>query len=272
MSDIANKPLRSYLFVPGNRRERFDKAMSSGADAVILDLEDAVAPEDKDAARQAIAAWLSPQRPVLVRVNAAGTPWYEQDAQLGTLRGVAGIVLPKAGSAADVSDLVSRTKSGMPVYPLIETAKGMWNALDIASAPSVHQLMFGTLDFCADMGMEPDGEELNPFRGRLTMISRVAGIRAPIDGVTPSIDDEALLKAETIKGKRWGFAGKLCIHPRQVATVNGCYAPSDTELAWARRVLVAFANANGAAVAVDGKMVDRPVVSRAQSIVDAART
>jgi citrate lyase subunit beta/citryl-CoA lyase len=259
------------LFVSGSQLARFSKALDSGADAVILDLEDAVPPEEKDHARQQVAAWLAAERPVLIRVNANGTPWFEQDTQLGKLRGVAGIVLPKAESAADVVALVSRTRSRIPVFPLIESAKGMWNALEIAKAPFVEQLLFGTLDFCADMGMEPDGDELNHFRGNLVMISRVAGIRAPIDGVTPTIGDEALLQADTVRGKRWGFAGKLCIHPKQVPTINRCYAPCESELSWARRVLDAFADAKGAAVAVDGKMVDRPVVLRAQSIVDGVR-
>ncbi|MBN3754474.1 CoA ester lyase [Paraburkholderia sp. Tr-20389] len=267
-----SKPYRSFLFVPGSRPERFEKALHSGADAVILDLEDAVAPEDKEGARQTIAAWLAPERAILVRINPASTPWYEQDAQLGKLRGVAGIVLPKAESARDVTDLISRIKRQVPVYPLIESAKGMWNALEIARAPCVHQLMFGTLDFGADMNMETDGDSLDTFRAQLTMISRVADIHAPIDGVTPSIDDAELLQAETIKAKRFGFAGKLCIHPRQVSIVNRTFAPGESELAWARRVLHAFGSANGAAVAVDGKMVDRPVILKAQSILDADRS
>jgi len=262
---------RSFLFVPGNRPERFAKALDSGADAIIIDLEDAVAPASKDEARDAVAAWLSPERHVLIRVNARDTPWFERDAQLGKLRGVAGIVLPKAESAADIVALVSRTKSRMPVFPLIESAKGMFNALEIAKAPYVHQLMFGTLDFCADMNMVTDDDVLDPFRANLAMISRVAGIGGPIDGVTPAIDDEYALKNETLNGKRRGFGGKLCIHPKQVRTVNACYAPSESELAWAKRILDAFSNANGAAIAVDGKMVDRPVVLRAQTILEGAR-
>ncbi|SPB13542.1 aldolase [Caballeronia novacaledonica] len=262
---------RSFLFVPGNRPERFAKALDSGADAIIIDLEDAVAPASKDEARDAIAAWLSPERPVLIRVNACDTPWFDRDAQLGKLRGVAGIVLPKAEKAADIIALVSRTKSTMPVFPLIESAQGMFNALEIAKAPCVHRLMFGTLDFCADMNMATDDDVLDPFRANLAMISRVAGIGAPIDGVTPAIDDEDVLKNETLNGKRRGFSGKLCIHPKQVRTINACYAPSDAELAWAKRVLDAFSNANGAAIAVDGKMVDRPVVLRAQSIIESVR-
>lgn len=271
MLETHNPPYRSFLFVPGSRPERFEKALSSGADAVIFDLEDAVAPGDKDAARQAIADWLAPERPVLIRINPAGTPWYEQDAELGKLCGVAGIVLPKAESPHDVTDLIARIKRKLPVYPLIESAQGMWNALELAKAPCVRQLMFGTLDFCADMNMETEPDGLETFRTRLTMISRVAGIRAPVDGVTPSIDNAGVLKAETIRAKRLGFAGKLCIHPAQISTVNDCFTPSEAELAWAARVLDAFERANGAAVAVDGKMVDRPVFLKAQNLLDGRR-
>ena len=268
MSQSDVRQHRSFLFVPGNRPERFEKAMKSGADVVILDLEDAVAPQHKQMARDAVAAWLAPDRPVLIRVNAKGTPEYEKDVQLAKLRGVAGIVLPKAESALDIIDLVGRARRRVSVYPLIETAKGIWNALEIAEAPFVCQLMFGTLDFCADVGMEPNGSELDQFRGQLSVISRVAGIRAPIDGVTQSIDDEEVLSAESTKGKRWGFGGKLCIHPKQIPVVNRCFGPSEAEFAWARRVCNAFEDADGAAVAVDGKMVDRPVFLRAQSILD----
>lgn len=264
MSQSVERLHRSFLFVPGTRVERFDKALSSGADAVIVDLEDAVAPEDKDRAREAVAAWVSPERPVLIRINAVGTQWFEQDAALCRLRGIAGVVLPKAERGADVSRLVSLAGDAMPVYPLIESAQGMWNAMEVAKAPSVRQLMFGTLDFCADMGMASDGDELNTFRAELVMISRVAGIAAPVDGVTAAVDDANLLEADTLRAKRWGFAGKLCIHPRQVSTVNAGFSPSEADVAWALKVLDAFDRANGAAVAVDGEMVDLPVVLRAR--------
>jgi citrate lyase subunit beta / citryl-CoA lyase len=267
---MSSQPLyRSFLFVPGDRPERFEKALQSGSDVIILDLEDAVAPEKKNEARRAVETWLTPDRSVLVRVNPPGTSWFEDDAKLCRQRGIAGIVLPKAESASDIVELVSRTKSKMPVYPLIESAKGIFNAMEVARAPFVRQLMFGTLDFCADLGLASDGGELDHFRADLAVVSKVAGIAAPIDGVTPAIGDDDVLRSDTLKSKRWGFAGKLCIHPRQVAIINEGFAPSEGELAWARRVIEAFATAAGAAVAVDGKMVDRPVVQRAQSILDA---
>lgn len=259
---------RSLLFVPGNMPERFDKALASGADAVIIDLEDAVAPEDKDEARRAIADYATHKRRVLVRVNAKGTPWFEQDAVLCRAPGVRGIVLPKTESASDVTDLISRIKAKKPVHPLIESAQGMWNALQIAKAPFVQQLMFGTLDFMVDMNMDLENDELNTYRAQLTAVSRIANIRAPIDGVTADINDVDCLARNTLNGKRWGFAGKLCIHPSQIATVNQCYTPTEADIERARRILEAFRLSNGGAVSVDGKMVDRPVVLRAQSLVD----
>ena len=257
---------QSYLFVPGNQPDRFDKALASGADAVIVDLEDAVEPDAKPAARDAIAQWVSPERPVLVRINARHTPWFEVDAALGALKGVAGIVLPKAERADDVCAVVALARRRVPVYPLIESAHGMWNALDVAKAPCVERLMFGTLDFIADMGMSDDGVSLNHFRSQLALISRVAGIGSPVDGVTPDINDGERIRRDAINGKQLGFGAKLCIHPKQIAFVHTCFRPSDEEAGWARRVLDAMRDANGGVVTVDGKMVDRPVLLRAQRI------
>jgi citrate lyase subunit beta/citryl-CoA lyase len=271
MSHFSQPQHRSFLFVPGSHPDRFSKALGSGADAVIVDLEDAVATDAKAEARRAVAEWASPERAVFVRVNARNTPWFGEDAQLSRLRGVTGLILPKAEAASDVVALLSVTRTKIPVFPLIETAQGMWNALEIAKAPFVQQLMFGTLDFIADMGMASDGYELDTFRAQLVMISRIAGIQPPVDGVTTSIDDADRLTAETTKGKRWGFGGKLCIHPKQVSIVNACYTPSESEVAWAQRVLDESGKANGAAVSIDGKMVDRPVVLQAQRVMYLAR-
>ncbi|SDV47220.1 HpcH/HpaI aldolase/citrate lyase family protein [Chitinasiproducens palmae] len=258
------------LFVPADRPERFEKALASGADAVILDLEDAVAPDRKPYARQRLIDWLGPGHSVLVRINAPGTPWFGDDVRLGRMPGVAGIVLPKADSRADVLAVVRQVADGLAVYPLIESAKGMRNVQQIAAAPSVRQLVFGSIDFCADLRMDLRNHELNQFRAQLALASRVAGIEPPIDGVTTAIDQDDLVRVETVEARRWGFAGKLCIHPRQVAVVNQAFLPNQAERDWAARVIAAFAAAHGAAVAVDGKMVDRPVVQRAQAILDAA--
>lgn len=258
---------QSFLFVPGSRPERFERALESGADAVIIDLEDAVEPAAKDAARENIANWVSRRHPVLVRINGRATPWFEADAKLGALDGVAGIVLPKAEHGTDVSATVALARRRVPVFPLIESALGMWNAMDVARAPFVKRLMFGTLDFIAEMGMPDDGEPLNHYRSQLALISRVAGIDAPVDGVTPDIQDLARIEADALNGKRLGFGAKLCIHPKQIDAVHRCYRPSEAELAWAARVAQAAREAQAGAITVDGKMVDRPVILRAQQLL-----
>ncbi|MBN3786626.1 CoA ester lyase [Burkholderia sp. Ac-20353] len=266
MNHTAISP-QSYLFVPGSRPDRFDSALSSGADAVIVDLEDAVESAAKTAARETVAAWVSRRHQVLVRINGRGTPWFEEDAKLAALASVAGIVIPKAEGLDDIVAVVSQAKRKIPIYPLIETAQGMWSAMEIAKAPCVERLMFGTLDFIAEMGTDDDRDALNPYRTQLALVSRVAGIQQPVDGVTPDIKDDSRLAADARNGKQHGFGAKLCIHPRQIATVHACYGPSERDLDWAKRVMDAVARSEQGALTVDGKMVDRPVVLRAQRIL-----
>lgn len=266
MSAAAPMP-RSYLFVPGNRPERFDKACAAGADAVIVDLEDAVPFADKAAAREAVAAWLSPGKPVLVRINGADTAWFADDLALCRMPGVAGVVLPKAEQAGDIARL--RAAGATAVFPLIESATGIDHLRAIASARGVQRLMFGSIDFQLDLGIPGEREELLFFRSQLVLASRLAGIAAPVDGVSTALDDAERLADDARHARQMGFGAKLCIHPKQVQAVNGCFTPGAHELAWAGRVLEAAALANGAAVALDGKMIDRPVILRAQAIVDA---
>ena len=264
----------SYLFVPGNRPERFAKACAAGADVVIVDLEDAVPASEKGMARNHVAAWLTPAQPVLIRINSAETVWFEDDLALCRLPGVAGIVLPKAEG---VDALMRVQQAGAhQLLPLIESAQGFAQLSAIAQCPAVQRLLFGTIDFKLDMGIEGDAEELLYFRSQLVLTSRIAGIQAPVDGVTTALHDTALLSSETLRARRLGFGGKLCIHPAQVATVNQCFAPSQQDVTWALRILATVAavavdgGADGAAVAVDGNMVDRPVILKAQQIVKAA--
>ncbi|WP_175817923.1 HpcH/HpaI aldolase/citrate lyase family protein [Burkholderia diffusa] len=271
MSLHRSSPFQSLLFVPGDRPERFEKALNSGADVVIVDLEDAVSPSAKERARSIIASWVSPEKPILVRINARGTPWFSEDVKLRNLRGIAGIVLPKAETGGDIEAVFGGSSGRIPVYPLIETGAGLCNAREVAAAPYVQQLLFGTLDFIADMGIEGDAEELNPYRAALALASRVSGIEPPIDGVTPAIDDINRLTTDALNGRRLGFGGKLCIHPKQVPIVNQCYRPSEADLEWARRILDAAERADGSVLVLDGKMVDRPVVLKAQRILAAAR-
>ncbi len=262
----------SYLFVPGNRPERFDKALAAGADCVIVDLEDAVPPTEKELARAAVIGWLASRaadaKPVAVRINSGDSVWFTDDLALCQLPGVASVVLPKAADPGDVSRVMS--SGARSVLALIESAQGIANATLIAGLPGVERLMFGHIDFSVDLGIEGDERELDYFRSQLVLASRLAGIAAPVDGVTTALDDDVVLRADTLRGKRFGFGGKLCIHPKQLAAVHASYMPTDADIAWATRVLDAAAAAYGAAVAVDGKMVDLPVMIRAERILQQA--
>ncbi|MFP7571805.1 HpcH/HpaI aldolase/citrate lyase family protein [Marivita sp. S2033] len=254
---------RSLLFVPATRPDRFAKAAASGADAVILDLEDAVADAEKDQARTALR-WSEAGVPCFVRVNALGTPWH--DADLAAVRDlpIAGIMLPKSEEPDEVARIASGL-GGRNLIALIETAKGLANARAIAALEGVDRLAFGSVDFCSDMGCAHERDILLPARFELVLASRLAGIGAPIDGVTVRLDDEAEIASDARHARDLGFGGKLCIHPKQIACVKEAFAPSDAEIDWANRVL---ASGDGA-VSVDGAMVDAPVRARARSILAA---
>ncbi len=260
--------LRSLLFVPGARPDRFDKAAAAGADAIVMDLEDAVAPTDKASARENIRHWLTPERRAVIRINAADTEWFSDDLSLAALPGVVAVMLPKAER---VEDIVTVMQAGAArLLPLIETAAGLAAAMQIASAPGVQCLAFGSIDFQVDLGMrEATEDDLIVFRSQLILASRLAGIAAPIDGVTTSIDDTERLRIDVARARRLGFGGKLCIHPRQVAEVHRGFAPDAAAVVWARRVVAAAAD--GAVVTVDGKMVDKPVLLRAEAILREAQ-
>lgn len=258
----------SWLFVPGNRSDRFQRALDAGAHRVIIDLEDAVAPSEKSKARTELAAWLaSNSAKVAVRLNSADSEWFEDDVAVASAAAVATIVLPKAEDPAVVARLAS-LRTNLTVVPLIESAIGFREVRALAAVPGVERLAFGHIDFQVDMGMR-DAEEadLVAFRSEIVLATRLAGIKAPLDGVTVSIDDPERLDADVRRARRLGFGGKLCIHPKQVEIVRAGFAPTEQELTWARRVLAAASEANGAAIAVDGKMVDKPVMLRAEAIL-----
>jgi len=256
---------RSYLFVPANRPDRYAKACATRAHAIIVDLEDAVPSHDKDSARTSLAEWLPhAPRPVLVRVNAADSEWFEGDLQICAGNNVAGLLLPKCERIDDLRRIADAC-ADVPIHPLIETARGLWNALSVAQAPGVRSVLFGSLDFQLDVGTSDD--ELLYARSQLVVVSRVAGIEAPIDGVTQAIDDAELLRRHARRSRELGFGGKACIHPRQVDIVNDCFAPTADDVRWAEAVVTAFAKASGSAVLVDGRMVDRPVLLKAQAIL-----
>ena len=274
-----NAPLpRTYLFVPGNRPERFEKAHAAGADAVILDLEDAVQPDEKPAARAAVLAAVlggasgsAPGR-TWVRINGSDTSWFNDDiAALVAHPRVAGIVLPKAETREQIEIVLAHAHPGLSLLPIVETARGFANLAALCTAPRVARIVFGTLDFQLDLGIDGDNEELHLFRSQIVLSSRLAGIGAPVDGVSTTITDMEQIEADARRGRRFGFGGKLCIHPKQIDAIHRAYAWSEAEQAWAIRVLAAVEVSNGAAVAVDGKMVDMPVILKARRIMGATR-
>lgn len=265
------KPDRSWLFCPADRPERFDRALASGADRVVLDLEDAVLPEAKVGARASLAAWLNRAAPrsAVVRVNAVGTPWHDEDVvALADRPGLAGIMLPKAENAEVLAGLRMRLARDAILVALVESLRGFASVRHLANVQGVQRLAFGSVDFCLEAGIKGYGEELNGIRTQLVVESALAGIGAPIEGVTVALKDTAQLTEDIDRAQRFGFAGKLCIHPTQVELVNRGFLPSEAEVEWARRVVAACATGGGAIV-IDGKLVDRPVRLRAEAILTA---
>ena len=252
----------TYLFVPGDRPERFDKAANAGAGAIVLDLEDAVLPDAKPRARDAIGEWLSGHGEhasrVVVRINDEADLPFVARARVQT------VMLPKAESAAAVRNVVL---AGAKVIALIETARGVRAMDEIAEAQGVVRLAFGTIDYAVDIDVAGDERALLYPASRMVIASRCAGLPAPVAGVTPAIDDEAQLRRDVAWERSVGFGAKLVIHPRQVGVVHEAMRPSDEEVAWARRVVAATQAAQGA-VQVDGRMVDKPVIRKAQAILE----
>ncbi|UWU75807.1 CoA ester lyase [Bradyrhizobium huanghuaihaiense] len=256
------------LFVPANRPERFRKAATSGADAIILDLEDAVPPEAKQEARRFLhlCRGLS-DHPVLVRVNGMGTAWHGDDVALVSSLPVDGVILPKAEIGKPLLRLAADLRRRLPIIALIETARGLRYAFEIAAFPGIARLAFGSIDYCAELGCSHTREALLSARSSLVLASRLAGKPPPLDGVTTSVDDADLAREDARYARDLGFGGKLAIHPHQIEPICSGFRPDDREIAWAHKVL----RAGEGAVAVDGAMVDAPVRSRARSILARAQ-
>jgi citrate lyase subunit beta / citryl-CoA lyase len=268
---------RSFLFVPANRPERFLKAISSGADAVILDLEDSVPMASKSLARSVLlsnwSALCGKSCSIVIRINSPETEWGQQDlVELKDLPGLSGLMVPKCESAATLK-LVTTIRPGIPTLPIIESAAGYLALPEIAKAPLVNRLVVGHIDFLADTGMacSDDQRELDSLRFQVAMCSRIANLAPAVDGVTVSVDDEALIRADTERSLRFGFGAKLCIHPKQVPVVHATLAPTSSQIEWAQRVLTANTTSQGSAVQLDGKMVDLPVVLQAHRLLARVR-
>ena len=265
---------RSLLFVPASRPDRFAKALESRADCIILDLEDAVPPQGKAAARDAIANGLEQFAPSelarrLVRINAHGTPWHADDLRLLAVwvrRGLAGVMVAKAEATAALDAAGGVLGEDAKLVPLIESLQGLDAVHLLARVPRVVRLAFGHIDFQLDLGMRCSSEEgeLAPVRLQLVAASRRAQLAPPIDGVTTDARNVARVTGDAQRAGAFGFTGKLCIHPDQVGPVHDALSASPAELDWARRVLEAAQAHEGRAFSLDGRMVDLPVVRLAE--------
>ena len=260
----------AFLFVPGTRPERFTKALDSGADSVIIDLEDAVAAEDKQTARNAIrTAWptfnTEQKKRLIIRSNSPGSQFYAADLILAQELDLPCILIPKSESLDQING-AAQILPNTAIIPMIETAIGLDRINDIATAEQVLRLALGNLDLQVDLGMVCDSQEseLQTARFQIVLASRLAQIAPPIDGVTPSTDDIERITNDAERAKRIGFGGKLCIHPKQVPLVKAAFLPSTEEISWAFRVIEADKASKGGAVKLDGRMIDHPVVLLAQ--------
>ncbi|QNP47513.1 HpcH/HpaI aldolase/citrate lyase family protein [Diaphorobacter aerolatus] len=260
---------RSFLFVPGDRPERFDKAAASGAHEIILDLEDAVGMEMKSHAREQVRVWLDgTDRAAIVRINAFGTPWFDDDLAMLARTPNAALMLPKA-DAQSLAQVVAGL-AGRRVIALVETVAACLDLAAICAVVGVAQLSFGSVDFSTESGIADEDHALDAVRTQIVLESVRAGLLPPIDGVSVSVHDAESIEKDARRSRQLGFGAKLCIHPAQVAAVNAAFAPSAQELDWARRVLVAIDASAGAATTVDGKMIDKPLVDRARRIIISA--
>lgn len=263
--------MRSVLFVPGSRPERFAKALAAGADAVIIDLEDAVESEHKASARDHIRefASASPDNTFLIRVNDATTPWFDDDLALcASLKTVTAVVLPKAETRAQVDQAA---QTGKAVLPIVESARGVLALAELAASPDVMRLSFGSLDMMLELGITPDTPAahtlLEHVRCQILLHSTAQGLAQPLDGVFPDFSDLPGLQKHALHIKHMGFAGMLCIHPKQIAPIHEAFMPSTEEQDWARRVVEIADRTGSFAFQVDGKMVDVPVIQRARQIL-----
>lgn len=262
-------PITAPLFVPASRPERFAKAAASGADAVIVDLEDAVPESLKDEARGNLGAVAGLAAPAFVRINAEGTPWHEADLEALHAHGLERICVPKVEDAGLLDRIAARFPYAVTLIAQIETAGGLEHALEVARHRQVSQLAFGPADFFLDMGMSNSAGMTQHALCRLAVASRAAGIAPPLDGPAFRIGDAEALADECRTAVACGAGGKLCIHPSQPVAVMEHFLPGAAEVEWASRIVGAASD--GGARDVDGQMIDAPVIARARLVLQRDR-
>jgi citrate lyase subunit beta / citryl-CoA lyase len=256
---------RSLLFVPGNRPDRFAKAADSGADDIVLDIEDAVAPALKDDARENIGRWLANGGTGVVRINDQDTPWYDDDVAMLAAQPCA-VMLPKVTTPEQVRQVLDRLTPGSCVLPLIETAAAALEARAICSVPGAIRAVFGNADLGRELGVDhADLVALAAARSLVVLGSAAAQVPPPIDGVTTALTDEKKVTIDSEHAVGLGFGGKLCLHPRQVPIVNSAFSPSAEDVSWAQEIVAAAGD--GSVAALDGFVVGKPIVDRARRIL-----
>jgi len=253
------------LFVPATRPDRLEKAVKSGADVIILDLEDSVPPNSKDEARQNLRFAKGLQTPVFVRCNGEGARWHDADLSAMAELGLKRVCAPKVESAHVIDIMASRLGDDIEVLAQIETAQGVERAGEVAAHRFVRQLAFGPADFFLDLGAAPSDVLTRHVLCRLAIASRAAGKAPPLDGPSFAINDREVLELECGQALAAGAGGKLCIHPSQTAVVLEQFLPSAADVVWAERVVAA--DLDGMAQVFDGRMIDAPVVERARAIL-----
>ncbi len=275
--------MRSWLFVPGHDRRKLNKALTSDAHVVLVDWEDGVPASQRGAAHELALDVLTrshePWPRLVIRTLSGSADGFGDDLKVVELlqaRGarVGGVMLPKVESAAEVEEAGSL---GLPLIASVESAFALESSpfLSAGGRAKLERLALGSLDLLTDLGQSWDRQQplLTYARARLAVLSRAAGLQAPIDGVFPPFNDLAGFEVDALAARRLGFAGKMLVHPSQIGLANSVFGPTESELDRARRVLSAFeeAHGRGASVAVlDGQMIDAPVVAWAQSIVESS--
>ena len=268
--------MRSLLFVPATRPDRFQKALDSGADAIVIDLEDAVEPARKAEARGLVDAFLTglgdTGAAVLIRINAPGSEWIDDDCAWVRKYNIDGVVVPKAEHAESL-EAVANAVHNHTVVPLLETVRGILDAPEILTAKAeIPAVLFGAEDFTAELGIPRtlEGDELLYARSRVVLAAATIGAD-PIDAVWVQLSDPESLRVDAARAKGLGFRGKMAIHPDQIAVINEVFSPTAEEIAHARRLIEADerARAGGDGVfRLDDQMVDAPVIRRALRVLE----
>ncbi|AGP48492.1 host specificity protein [Psychrobacter sp. G] len=264
--------IKTWLFVPATRIDRVEKAFASGTDAVIVDLEDAVATTDKVQARKDLQVYYNSQayQPIWVRINKAGSEEFFKDVVLcQQMPNLAGVLLAKAEQASDIESVHKLTD--LPVIALIETALGLYQIDSMAKSAGLLAFSYGFLDLCNDLqvhvGTAAADVIANQIRYQLLLTSKVHQLLAPIDTVYTDFNDGKGLGQRVQLWSQMGMSGMLCIHPKQVATVKQSLQPTDADIEFARRVIEEYERSGQAIFKIDGKMVDAPVIERCRQLL-----